>query len=226
MHGKTEQSGLDHSQLDRQREHWQQTLESRPQMFGEAPSWAAIQAAERFKHEGTVRLLELGGGQGRDTIFFAGQGIHLSVLDYSHPGLTAIQQRAATLGLQQKVDVVQHDVRQPLPFADDTFDACYSHMLFCMALTTTELEALSKEVCRVLKPGGLHVYTVRHKRDAHYGMGAHRGEDMYEVGGFIVHFFDREKVQRLAQGYELVSMQEFEEGNLPRRLFLVTQRKM
>ena len=34
-------------------------------------------------------------------------------------------------------------------------------MLYCMALTTSELEFLSKEILRALKPGGLNFYTVR-----------------------------------------------------------------
>ena len=48
---------------------------------------------------------------------------------------------------------------------------------------------------------------------------------MYECGGFIVHFFSREKVERLAEGFEIASVDEFEEGELPRKLFLVTLRK-
>jgi hypothetical protein len=32
----------------------------------------------------------------------------------------------------------------------------------------------------------------RSQLDAHYETRIHRGEDMYEVGGFVVHFFDPE----------------------------------
>ena len=58
-----------------------------------------------------------------------------------------------------------HDVRQPLPLPDEAADAVYSHMLFNMALTTAELEFLAREVRRVLRPGGWHIYTVRHTGD-------------------------------------------------------------
>ena len=119
----------------------------------------------------------------------------------------------------------RHDVREPLPFTDASFDGCFSHMLFCMALRTKEIEALSAEVCRVLRPGGLHVYTVRHTGDAHYRAGIHRREDMYENGGFIVHFFSEEKVRALAGGCEVLGIDSFEEGGLPRKLFRVTLRK-
>ena len=56
-------------------------------------------------------------------------------------------------------------------------------------------------------------------------MTVHHGEALYESNGFIVHFFDRAKVERLARGYEIVSVDEFDEGKLPRRLFRVTLRK-
>jgi hypothetical protein len=95
-----------------------------------------------------------------------------------------------------------------------------------MALTTSELEFLSGEVWRVLKPGGLNIYTVRHTGDPQYGTGIARGENMYEIiVGFIVNFFSRERVEHLAKGFDILSIDEFEEGTLPRKLFQVTLRK-
>jgi len=47
---------------------------------------------------------------------------------------------------------------------------------------------------------------------------------MYEHGGFVVHFFDREIIGRLARGFDLVEVCDFTEGDLPRRLSRVTIR--
>ena len=210
--------------LDAQRLQWERTFEE-PNAFGVNPSFPAQQAAALFKREGVTELLELGGGQGRDTLFFAGNGFRVHVADYSDRAIEAISEKSRSLGLADSIIAGTADVRKPLPFAGKQFDACYSHMLYCMALTTPELEALSREIRRVLKPGGLNIYTVRNTTDAHYKTGIHRGEDMYEVGGYIVHFFSREKIQHLAQGYDVVSIEDFQEGGLPRRLFLVTLRK-
>lgn len=48
---------------------------------------------------------------------------------------------------------------------------------------------------------------------------------MWENGGFIVHFFDRALVDRLAVGYTPLDLTEFEEGALPRKLWRITLRK-
>lgn len=211
--------------LDAQQQHWQKTFVQKPEMFGSEPSQPARAAAALFENEEKTKILELGGGQGRDTLFFARAGFHVHVLDYSDSAVEAIAEKARQTGLSRSVTVLRHDVRDPLPVDDESFDGCYSHMLYCMALTTAELEFLSAEVRRVLRPDGLHVYTVRHTGDPDYGTGIHRGEDMYEVGGFIVHFFSKEKVEHLAKGYEILDVDEFEEGKLPRKLFRVTLRK-
>ena len=211
--------------VDAQQKYWNRMYAKEPDFFGEAPSYPAKKAAEILKAEGKSRILEIGAGQGRDALFFAKNGFHVSALDYSEKAVEAINQKALSLGLPKFISAICHDTRRKLPFIDESFDACYCHMLYCMALCTSELEALFREVRRILKPNGLNIYTVRHTGDAHYGKGIHRGEDMYENGGFIVHFFSREKVEHFAEGYEIVSIDEFEEGELPRKLLLVVLRK-
>jgi ubiquinone/menaquinone biosynthesis C-methylase UbiE len=124
--------------------------------------------------------LELGGGQGRDALWLADRDFEVHVLDYSHAAIQAISAKAEQLNLGERLSAAVQDVRQPLPLAGESFDACYSHMLYCMALTTAELRSLSREVWRVLRPG---------------------------------------------ESYEIVAIDEFEEGRLPRKLFRVTLRK-
>jgi len=217
---------LQNPALNGQQQHWGKTYAENVDMFGTEPSYPARKAVEYFKNKGAKRILELGSGQGRDTLYLAEQGFHIFALDYSDEGLDAIREEVEELGFSDSVTTVYHDVRERLPFDDHSFDGCYSHMLYCMALATSELEFLSEEVRRVLKPRGLNVYTVRTTSDPHYRTGIDRGDDMWEIrGGFIVHFFSREKVEELAKGYEIVNVEEFEETDLPKRLLLVTLKR-
>jgi SAM-dependent methyltransferase len=218
---------LDHSCLDNQHSHWDKIFSKGcANLFGTESSEPAQRAAEIFRSKGKQKILELGGGFGRDTLFFAKEGFDVTVGDYSEQALCSLKAGAKELCLTDSINPFCHDVRNPLPFEDEQFDACYSHMLMCMALTTAELEFLVQEVKRVLKKGGLNIYTVRNTTDPQYKTGIHRGEDLYEIeGGFIVHFFSREKVEHLAKGYELVNVTTLEETDLPRRLYMVTMQK-
>jgi len=211
--------------LNKQEKHWENMFSSRPEMFGSSPSVAAIKSVGTFKKEKLTNILELGGGQGRDSLFFAQSNFTVQVLDYSQSGVDSIVKQANILGLDKRIIVKNHDIRETLPFKDESFDGCFSHMLFCMAFTTRELKCVSNELHRVLKTGGVNIYTVRHTGDADYGNGIHRGEDLYETGGFIVHFFSREKIKQLSAGFDILNIESFEEGTLPRKLFRVTLKK-
>ena len=61
--------------LDLQRQRWQTSFASRPEMFGLEPSFAARRALSLFQREGKRKILELGSGQGRDTLLFPAKRI-------------------------------------------------------------------------------------------------------------------------------------------------------
>lgn len=206
-----------------QREHWQRTYGEHPGMYGAEPSEPAVHAAGVFRAAGAVDVLELGAGHGRDALYFAREGFTVRATDFSPTGLGQLRETARAQGVEERVTTAVHDVREPLPLPDGSVDAVFAHMLLCMALSTGELHALVAEVRRVLRPGGVFVYTVRHTGDAHYGAGTGHGDDVWEHGGFAVHFFPRDLVDSLAEGWQLREVHAFEEGGLPRRLWRVTQ---
>tara|TARA_B110001454_G_scaffold52380_1_gene51230 strand:- start:1864 stop:2517 length:654 start_codon:yes stop_codon:yes gene_type:complete len=217
---------LDKEILDQQSQHWESNFSSKPEMFGLDPSIPAKKSLKLFQNQNISKIIELGAGLGRDTIYFAKNSIHVVVLDYSQSGLEAINQKAKKNSLSNSITTNFFDVRKKLPFEDNSVEACYSHMLYCMALTTSELENLNNEIYRVLKPNGINIYTVRHTKDGDYKNGIHRGEDLYEKDGFIVHFFSEKKVKSLLKGFKNISIDLFEEGSFPRKLFFVCNKKI
>ena len=195
-------------------------------MFGLEQSLSAEKALKLFKEKKIGKVLELGSGLGRDTIFFAKNLIHVTALDYSSSGIEIIKQKALKQNLSKNISTNIFDIRKTLPFDDNSIEACFSHMLYCMALTSNELKNLNNEICRVLKPSGLNIYTVRNTFDGDYKKGIHRGEDLYENDGFIVHFFSKNKVKSLFSGFKNILIEEFEEGNFPRKLYIVVNEKL
>ena len=216
---------MDQKKLDQQSQHWEKNFSNKPEMFGLEPSISAKKALNFFKEKKINNIIELGAGLGRDSIFFAKNNIKIQALDYSSSGIEIINHKIKKDNLSNYISTKLFDVREKLPFKDNSIDACYSHMLYCMALTIADLQKLNNEIHRILKPNGLNIYTVRHTNDGDYKNGKHIGEDLYENDGFIVHYFSEEKVNSLLNGFKNITLEKFEEGTFPRKLFFIVNEK-
>ena len=217
---------MDTKVLNQQSQHWESNFSCKPEMFGLEPSTPAKKALKIFKNNKANKIVELGAGLGRDSIYFAKNSIHVEALDYSQSGIKNINQKIKQNNLSNLIKTKNFDVRKTLPFKNNSIEGVYSHMLYCMALTTSDLESLNKEIHRILKPGGINIYTVRHTNDGDYNKGIHRGEDMYENDGFIVHFFSKNKINSLLDGFMNLEITSFEEGSFPRKLNFVANKKL
>ena len=216
---------MDKKLLNLQSQHWESNFSSKPEMFGFEPSYSAKKALDLFKKNNITNIVELGAGLGRDTIFFAQNGIYVHAIDYSLSATNIIKKRSKENNLDDLIKVENYDIRKKLNCDNENFQACYSHMLFCMALTNQDLKDLNQEIFRVLKKDGFNIYTVRNHTDGDFKKGTHRGEDMYEMNGFIVHYFSENKIKSLLDGFTNVSIENFDEGSFPRKLSLVINKK-
>ena len=194
-------------------------------MFGLEASEPAKKSLKIFQVNNINTIIELGAGLGRDSIYFSINNLSVTSLDYSQSGINIINKKINKDKLKN-IKTKVFDIRQKLPFEDNSIDGCFSHMLYCMALSNQNLFNLNKEICRILKPDGLNIYTVRNEHDGDYKNGIHRGEDMYENDGFIVHFFNKTKINQLTDGFKNIKIESFEEGTFPRKLYFVVNKKI
>ncbi len=194
-------------------------------MFGLDASEPAKKSLKIFQENNINTVVELGAGLGRDSIFFSLNNLSVTSLDYSQSGINIINKKINDNKLKN-INAKLFDIRQKLPFKDNSIDGCFSHMLYCMALSNQDLFNLNREICRILKPNGLNIYTVRNEHDGDYKNGIHIGEDMYENDGFIVHFFNKTKIKHLTDGFKNINIESFEEGNFPRKLYFVVNKKI
>lgn len=89
--------------LNWQNPHWDKTYHEHPALFGEEPSDPARKAVELFQGERKNKILELGAGQGRDTLFFARNGFQIYALDYSETGVETIREKSLAHGLSHAI---------------------------------------------------------------------------------------------------------------------------
>jgi ubiquinone/menaquinone biosynthesis C-methylase UbiE len=102
-------------------------------------------------------VLEIGCGSGRYALQVAETaGCKVVGLDLNAEGIRNANALAEQRSLSAQVHFQQCDVSQPLPFADQTFDAVFSNDVFCHI---PGRPALLREIWRVLKPGGRILYS-------------------------------------------------------------------
>ena len=103
---------MDKKKLDQQSQHWENNFRSKPEMFGLEPSNAAIRTLKNFKEKKIKKIVELGAGLGRDTIFFAKNLIHVTTLDYSPTAIEMINKKALENKLSRFITTKKVDIRK------------------------------------------------------------------------------------------------------------------
>ncbi len=133
---------------------WDRVYQSDNTFFGDEQSNFATLCFDHMKSNNVKKVLEIGAGHGRDTMFFASNGLEVESLDYSSRGIEIISKKANEKKLPVKPQLF--DVKKPLPFKDAFFDAVYSHMLLNMRFSKAELHSVFSEIRRILKPNGMN----------------------------------------------------------------------
>ena len=116
---------------------------------------------ELFKENHVKRVLDLGCGAGRHTVYLAQQGFDTSGIDISGEGIKKAKQRLAERGLAANFTV--GSMTEKLPYKDNFFDAMISTRTIHHAKIEI-IRKIIKDIERVLKPHGLIFITVPKKR--------------------------------------------------------------
>lgn len=137
--------------------HWAVSLE---------PSIFAQKFIEKIKGHGK-KILEIGCGNGRDSIFFARAGFNVTAIDVVPEAIKLAKANAKEAEVEVEFEVAN---AEKLPFKDKTFDAVFT----LSVLHATNLFKSIPETARVLVPGGLlsvYIYGdtehIQGKREVH-----------------------------------------------------------
>ena len=113
------------------------------------------QVAELLGPVSGLRVLDLGCGTGRHALRLAAAGANVTAVDFSEGMLARARDRAGGL----PIDFRAHDLAQPLPFADASFDRIICGLVLDHI---PELAPLFAEMRRVCSPAGFAVISVMH----------------------------------------------------------------
>jgi len=204
--------------MEGQREHWNDVYSNNESYFGTEMSPFGKMSLEFLKGKDVKDVLELGPGQGRDSLGFVMNGYNLTGLDCSNVACGILKERIP--GMKVRLG----DVRDGIDFPPESFDACYAHMGLIMDMTPGDIRRTLKSACKVLRPGGYLLFSVRNTDDPGFGKGVNTHHNVWEnEQGFAVNYFTEEEIRSYLTEFDILEVSRFTEG--PKNLFGIFLRK-
>lgn len=180
---------LRHASSDYWDQKWQRTAkEFKPNPF-------AMEAVRRISPSGDLKglaLLDLGCGDGKDSLFFAEHGADVVAVDISEKALQSIKERNPNIAAKQQN-------LQQLNLPHQTFDVIYAH-LSLHYFTDVKTAEIIDTLRLALKSQGLLFIKVKSTSDWQFGQGKKLSNEIFE-DGHLRHFFTVQKMETLLQGF-------------------------
>ncbi|MDO8522417.1 MAG: class I SAM-dependent methyltransferase [bacterium] len=163
------------------------------------PNPFAKKAYALIRKRNYITLLDIGCGDGRDSLYFAEKGLRVSALDFSKNGVTNLK------SLNSNIKTYVGDIRK-MPFGQNSFDIVYAH-LSLHYFDDKETDKIFENLYRILKKGGLIFVKCKSTDDALYGKGEKRGPDMYR-DGHLRHFFSKEYMASKMKKFKILKLRK------------------
>lgn len=175
------------------------------------PLPGVVRVADLLEQAGRERVLDIGCGIGRHTIYLAARGFAVTALDNAPAAIEACRRGLAEAGLA--ATTVTGEMTD-LPFPDGSFDGIVaSHAIHHCSLAS--LRRVLDHVTRCLTPGGLFFWSTPTPRHFRWG----RGEEVepgtwvdpnHPEGPVPHHYASEEEVRELLRDYDILSIEEVE----------------
>ncbi len=164
------------------------------------PSSFARKAAAKMKEKGVRRVLDLGCGRGRESLFFASFGFEVTAADISDEALKNIRH---PLVRTEKADVLEK-VWEPR-----SFEAVFAN-LSLHYFDRSETRRIVGGIENALTPGGLFFIRCKSTDDPLYGQGEPAGDGMYRLD-HVRRFWNTAELRLLLSGFESAEILEARE---------------
>lgn len=161
-----------------------------------------VEAAKIFKEHKVKKVLDLGCGMGRHSIYLVEAGFCVTACDISDKAVETTKKKASKLGY--KIDIVTCDMRE-LPFKDETFDA-----VLCIWTsghgTLEDMKKHAAQMLRVVKENGIIYVDYPSVKDERYGIGKEIEtntflENMPGEEKIPHHYSDRKEIESIYKDY-------------------------
>jgi ubiquinone/menaquinone biosynthesis C-methylase UbiE len=166
----------------------------------------AKKALEEIQKNKFKKILEIGFGDGRDTLFFSGTDIDITATDYSDAAVKKLQEEISHKKIKNVTCIIADTAKDLSNFKQEEFELIYAHLTLHYFDDKTTRKIFS-EICRLLKHSGMLFARVKSTDDPLYGKGNQIEKDMFECG-HTRHFFSEDYMKEMLKEFEIVSIRK------------------
>ncbi len=183
---------------------------SKENAFGTGPTKLAIYA-EKIMNENKVRtVLELGCGQGRDSLFFAEKGYQVTAIDFSKNAVNYVKKIIEQNEIEN-IDVKLQDIVQL--DLDHKFDCIYSNLAL-QFFNQNQLSDIFKKVSRMLHEDQVFIFSTKKPGDKYHNVGRKINEKAFMTNDIVRYFFDKGEIEEMLKPFfEIETLEEEDHTN-------------
>ncbi len=167
-----------------------------PNAFGEGPTKLAMMTNNAIKSKQIKSILELGCGQGRDSIFFAENNYSVMSVDFSKEAINFVSESAKHQKLSN-IKTLVHDLRKDFLF-NEKFDLVYSNLAL-QFFNEENLDGIFRNIHSTLEKNGQFIFSTKKPGDKYHGVGTKISDNAFKFSNITRYFFEKEQIQRLLE---------------------------
>lgn len=154
--------------------------------------------------------IDLGCGIGRNVLYLAEQGYHVTAVDFAESALTKFRRTLENSVQADKITTKQVNLAEKLPFADNSFDLA-TDIVTTTTLTPDELPGFEAELRRVVRPGGLFLTYVLSRDDGFLEATAPgKTVTTVEESGITDNYLSEDQLRSLYKAWKVLEMDKIE----------------
>jgi len=159
----------------------------------------AIEAQEIIKKNSISNILELGCGQGRDSLFFANLGCKVIGTDISENAINFVKQIKNKQNLEN-LELFVHDTLNPFTFKNSNFELVYSNLAL-QFFDLTQLSQIFSNIKKIMEPNSFFFFSTKKPGDKYFEFGNKISENSFEYNGITRFFFNKTELENILKNH-------------------------
>ena len=172
---------------------------SKQNYFGTGPTILALEAHELIKNNSITNILELGCGQGRDSLFFANFGHNVIATDISENAINSVKKIKNEKNIEN-LELHLHDTLNPFNFTDLKFELIYSNLAL-QFFNLKQLSGILSNIKKIMKPNSFFLFSTKKSGDKYFNFGNKLSENSFEYNGITRFFFNKSELENILKNH-------------------------